>query len=112
MHIVFYQYTHWTRHYKVLFAKEKVYFDRRLAFGNRASAGIFCRFADLLAWIAQDLGIPAIIHYVDDFLLILPTKSKVTAQKYLDIFTAMLNFVKVPFKESKLVNPTTELVYL
>jgi len=26
-----------------------IYFDRRLAFGNRASAGIFCHFADLLA---------------------------------------------------------------
>jgi hypothetical protein len=90
----------------------KVYFDKRLAFGNRASAGIFCRFADLLAWIAIDMGIPAVIHYVDDFLLIMPTTSIVVANKYLETFKAMLVFLGIPFKESKLVGPVNELVFL
>jgi len=47
-----------------------LYFDRCLAFGNRASAGIFCRLADLITWIATQHGIQAIIHYVNDFLLL------------------------------------------
>ncbi|CAG8714272.1 4468_t:CDS:2, partial [Ambispora leptoticha] len=31
-------------------------FDKALAFGNRASGGIFCRFADVLTWIATQQG--------------------------------------------------------
>jgi len=86
----------------------KLYFDKALAFGSRSSCGIFCRFADTLAWIAHDNGIPAIIHYVDDFLIIShPDKAK---EK--DTFLSLLSDLRVPIKLQKLVGPVTTLTYL
>lgn len=87
---------------------DKLYFDKALAFGSRSSCGIFCRFADIIAWIAYRNGIPAIIHYVDDFLVIShPDKAE---EK--DTFLSLLNDLKVPIKLQKLVGPATNLIYL
>ena len=86
----------------------KLYFDKALAFSSRSSCGIFCRFADIVAWIAHDNGIPAIIHYVDDFLII-SHPDKVSEK---DTFLELLNDLKIPIKLQKLVGPTTNLIYL
>ena len=86
----------------------KLYFDKALAFGSRSSCGIFCRFADIIAWIAYDNGIPAIIHYVDDFLII--SHPHKFSEK--DTFLCLLSDLKIPIKVQKLVGPTTKLIYL
>lgn len=88
--------------------EEKIYFDKALAFGNKASSRIFCRFADIIIWIATQQGIKSIIHYVDDFLII----SKTDRQKELDQFLRILDIMKVLFKESKLEGPSTEITFL
>ncbi len=80
----------------------QLFFDRCLAFGNRASAGIFCRLADLITWIAVKHGIPAIIHYVDDFLLVVKA-SRATARKVLNLFIS----IGMPYKREKLEGPDT-----
>jgi hypothetical protein len=87
---------------------DKLYFDKALAFGSRSSCGIFCRFVDTLAWIAHNNGIPAIIHYVDDFLIIsYPNKA---SEK--ETFLSLLKNLTVPIKLQKLVGPITKLTYL
>ena len=86
----------------------KLYFDKCAAFGNRASGGIFCRVADLIAWIAIDHGIPAVIHYVDDFLLITPRGGNEVRK----LFEAILCFLRIPHKEEKTVGPTTKVQFL
>ena len=63
----------------------KLYFDKALAFGSRSSCGIFCRFADIIAWIAYNNGIPAIIHYVDDFLIISSPDNTTEKDSFLEI---------------------------
>src|SRR5262245_17898512 len=86
----------------------KLYFDKTLAFGSRSSCGIFCRFVDIIAWIAYNNGITAIVHYVDDFLIIShPSKAN---EK--DTFLSLLTDIKVPIKIQKLVGPVTNLIYL
>lgn len=86
----------------------KLYFDKALAFGARSSCGIFCRFADIIAWIAHNNGIPAIIHYVDDFLIISnPTNTADKAK-----FLTLLEDLKIPIKVQKLEGPSTRLIYL
>jgi hypothetical protein len=91
-----------------IICEKELYFDKCAAFGNRASGGIFCRVADLIAWIAVDHGIPAIIHYVDDFLLITPREGK----RIRELFEAILQFLRVPFKKEKTVGPATKLQFL
>jgi hypothetical protein len=89
----------------------QLYFDRCLAFGNRASAGIFCRLADIVTWIAVAHGIPAIIHYIDDFLMIVPA-GRTEARRVMDLFKGILHAIGLPYKEEKTVGPATCLVYL
>ena len=86
----------------------KLYFDLRVAFGSRSAPGIFCRFADLLAWIAIQWGLPAVIHYIDDFLIIVPRAGEAAKTLFLSILDAL----SVPYKLKKLEGPTTRLVYL
>src|SRR5207302_1116934 len=85
-----------------------LYFDKCAAFGNRASGGIFCRVADLIAWVAMDHGIPAIIHYVDDFLLITPCEGI----KIRKLFESILHFLWIPFKKEKTIGPATKVQFL
>src|ERR1044072_4077138 len=87
---------------------EKLYFDNALAFGARSSCGIFCRFADIIAWIAYNNGILVIIHYVDNFLIISHPSNTEDKAKFL----FLLEDIKVPIKIQKLEGPTTTLVYL
>ncbi len=86
----------------------QLYFDKALAFGSRSSCGIFCRFADVIAWIGFNNGIPAIIHYVDDFLIISPPNQFDDKNKFLQI----LSDLNIPIKFSKLEGPETIIVYL
>jgi len=90
---------------------ENLFFDRCLAFGNRASAGIFCRLADLVAWIATQHGLPAVIHYIDDFLIIMPPLP-IAAQIAKELFGSILDAIVMPYKLEKTVGPTTRLVFL
>ena len=64
--------------------------------------------ADLIAWMAVDQGLPAILHYIDDFLIAIP-RGGLEAK---NLFLRLLEVLGVPYKPSKLVGPTTQLVFL
>ena len=54
------------------------YYDKALPMGCSGSCKIFETFSTSLEWIAKNkLGIPHIIHILDDFLIIEPTKGSV-----------------------------------
>ncbi|CAG8605822.1 9922_t:CDS:2 [Ambispora leptoticha] len=86
----------------------KIYFDKALAFGNRASGGIFCRFANAITRVAVQQGIKSIKHYVDDFLII----SDTTAKQELQQFLRILEIMNILYKPSKLEGPYTALTFL
>jgi hypothetical protein len=86
----------------------QLYFDKALAFGSRSSCGIFCRFADIVAWIAFSNGILAIIHYVDDYLIISDPSNYNDKNKFIKI----LDELNIPVKISKVDGPKTKLTYL
>ena len=48
----------------------KVYIDKMLPFGLRSAPIIFSVVADALQWILIKHGIPKLLHYLDDFILI------------------------------------------
>ncbi|CAG8687729.1 5815_t:CDS:2 [Ambispora leptoticha] len=72
----------------------KIYFDKALSFGNRASGGIFCWFADVITWIAIKYGIKSVIHYVDDFLIISKTGASQELEQFLRILKSEVYFIE------------------
>ena len=51
------------------------------------------------------------IHYIDDFLIIVPAGQK-AAGKVMALFKSILEAVGLPYKEEKTVGPTSRLIYL
>ena len=47
-----------------------VYVDCQLPFGLASAPAIFNALADALEWILRQRGIRAVVHYLDDFLLL------------------------------------------
>jgi len=71
------------------------YFDRCLAMGLGSSCAIFEKFSSSLEWLAmQHLHVSAVLHILDDFLFIAPSRVKCgeDLHKLLD----MCNFLGVP----------------
>ena len=53
------------------------YFDRCLAMGLKSSCAIFDKFSSSLEWLAmQHLHVSAVLHILDDFLFIAPSRVK------------------------------------
>ena len=51
--------------------------DCALPFGLRSAPRIFTAIADVLEWRAKFEGIPTIMHYLEDFLIISPSPSTI-----------------------------------
>ena len=86
------------------------YFDRCLAMGLKSSCAIFEKFSSSLEWLAtQHLHASAVIHILDDFLFIAPTKDKCSTD--LHNFLAMCKFLGVPIAHEKTVGPNTTLQF-
>jgi len=88
--------------------KNSIYIDHCIPFGLRSAPKLFNILADLLSWIAQNAGVPYLIHYLDDYLTMGPPTSPV-CQQNLNIFTADLG---VPLASDKLEGPSTSLSFL
>ena len=50
--------------------KNKVFIDNQLPFGLRSAPLLFNAYADALEWIFRKQGMPNILHYLDDFLVV------------------------------------------
>ena len=86
-------------------------FDMRLPFGSRSSPFIFNTLADLLLWILIFVsGIPHIIHYLDDFLIV--ASSKDDCSTYMGSMFSMFSRLGVPIAVEKTVGPSQIVTYL
>ena len=88
---------HWQSHY---------YAEQFLPFGLRTAPYLFNLFAETFYWILEDQfqrkGLPAkIIHYLDDFLIIIPPTNTAHLKKYGTIFSELSQEVGLSIKESK-----------
>ena len=82
----------------------KYYIDRNLAMGASSSCAIFEEFSTALQWIAMNkLGIKAMIHILDDFLII--SFNKQLCAYELEKFIRMCRDIGVPIAEEKTFGP-------
>ncbi|XP_024865010.1 uncharacterized protein LOC112451073 [Kryptolebias marmoratus] len=91
--------------------KGSFYFAVRLTFGCRSSPSLFDNLSEALCWILLNVsGVPAVLHLLDDFLLIdhpshLPSSS-------LSKLRQLFHQVGVPLSEEKTLGPATSLDFL
>ena len=82
--------------------QNQFYFDKNLAMGLSSSCKIFECFSSALEWIARSkMGIPGILHLLDDFLSI--NHSLSSCGKNLQTFLQSCNDIGVPMAPEKTV---------
>ena len=91
--------------------KNDIYIDHCIPFGLWSAPKLFNILADLLSWIAQNAGVPYLIHYLDDYLTMEPPASSV-CQQNLNIFISLCADLGVPLASDKLEGPSTSLSFL
>ena len=88
----------------------KFYFDRCLPMGCSSSCNIFETFSTALEWIASTkLQASAVIHILDDFLFLAPSRDQ--CHRDLDNFIKLCSDVGVPIADEKTVGPATCLQF-
>ena len=85
--------------------------DPMLPFGLRAATKIFNAVADALCWWLQQAGIPHVLHYLDDYIIIAPPSSPL-CQSYLEILDRECTDLRVPIAAHKRDGPTTLIIFL
>ena len=89
----------------------QTYVDPMLPFGLRAAPKIFNAVADTLSWHLHREGIPHILHYLDDYIIIAPPNSTL-CQSYLAILDRECASLQVPIAAHKRDGPTTVITFL
>ena len=90
----------------------KYYFERVLPFGLRSSLFIFNTVADALEWILQNkFCLPAILHYLDDYLNVCADSLPLATQQ-LDIILSVFRYLGIPLAEEKTEGPSQVLAFL
>ena len=86
------------------------YIDIALPFWLRSAPKIFSAIADALEWQVRREGVQAVLHYLDDFLLVEASLANgmEALHKLLSVFARM----KVPVAPEKLEGPATRLKFL
>ena len=78
--------------------------------GLKSSCAIFEKFSSSLEWLAiHRLKASAVLHILDDFLFISPSKDKCSMD--LSKFLDMCDFLGVPIAQEKTVGPDTTLQF-
>ena len=86
------------------------YFDRTLLMGLSSSCAIFEAVLTALEWISiHHLGAKSILHILDDFLFIAPTKDQCTANLW--NFVSLCEYIGVPLAPEKTVGPDSVLQF-
>lgn len=86
------------------------FYERVLPFGLRSSGRIWELFAWALHYLFEKLGVPSVIHYVDDFLFVFELAEH--ARALLPIVLQLCRTLGVPMAEAKTEGPITSLVFL
>ena len=86
------------------------YFDRTLPMGLSSSCSIFEAVSTALEWISiHHLGATSVLHILDDFLFIAPTKDQ--CNRDLANFVSFCDYIGVPLAPEKTVGPDTVLQF-
>ena len=90
--------------------KDQIFCDRVLPFGLRSAPIIFNAVADALAWAMLCVGIPDLVHYLDDFLFWAP--DYLTCSLTLETAARLSARLGLPVEPSKVEGPATSLTFL
>ena len=94
-----------------LLGSDQVYIDLALPFGLRSAPKLFNAVADFIAWILVKQGINNLLHYLDDFLLLV-TPHSTQGEEVLRIALETLKALGVPVAIHKTQGPTPSLTFL
>ena len=87
------------------------YYERTLPFGLKSSCRQWEAYATALHFAFETIvGVPTVVHYVDDFLLV--EKNSLPAQDHLQSALALCSRVGLPIAHDKTEGPTTRLTFL
>ena len=89
---------------------DQIFCDRVLPFGLRSAPIIFNAVADALAWAMLCVGIPDLVHYLDDFLFWAP--DYLTCSLTLETAARLSARLGLPVEPSKAEGPTASLTFL
>ena len=89
----------------------KTYVDRSLPFGLRSAHKIFSALADFIAWVLHCHAIPYQLHYLDDFLFLVPPSSHRGVSLVAEV-SGIFRMLGVPVATHKTEGPSTTLVFL
>lgn len=87
-----------------------IYLDKFMTFGHNQSPEVFDMFAAVVNDLMHDLGLDAIVRFVDDFLVI--GRDREQCQEAFDALLAVLNFLGFEVQEHKCERPCQRLVFL
>ena len=85
-----------------------LFVDTTLPFGLRSAPKIFNALADGVEWIAQQRGVPCILHYLDNFL-VMGSPDTPECQEAVLTLTEVLEELGLPIAEDKLEGPAIKL---
>ena len=89
----------------------QVFIDPMLPFRLQSAPKIFNAVADALDWLLHQRGIPHVLHYLDDFIIIsLPHSPQ--GRESLSRLRQLCGELGVPIAEHKMDGPTTCLMFL
>lgn len=89
----------------------KYYYERTLPFGLKSSCRQWEAYATALHHsLIDEVGIPSVVHYVDDFLFV--EKDKQSAQAHLETTLGLCVRIGLPIAHDKTEGPTTKLTFL
>ena len=86
------------------------YYDRCMPMGCASSCRTFETFSTAIEWIARNrLHITGILHLLDDFLIIAPSRQ--LCQQQLDLFLTLCSYLGIPMAPEKTIGPATTLAF-
>ena len=86
------------------------YYNRCMSMGCASSCRTFEIFSSAIEWIARHrLHITNILHLLDDFLIIAPSRQ--LCQQQLDLFLMLCNYLGIPMAPEKTMGPATTLAF-
>ena len=91
--------------------RDSVFVDCQLPFGLASAPAIFSAVGEALEWVLRQRGVRAVIHYVDDFLL-LGTQDSSECQQALITTLATCEELGVPIATNKTEGPSTAITFL